>query len=208
MLSVLKSKELCSIIYHDIIFVNKIDGKKRKEKMETDDKVFRYKMVLFGSAGVGKTSLVERYVNDKFQENYISTLGYNMYEKWISHNGNAVSLMIYDIGGQERFAELRKKYAQGASTAFIVYDITDEESFANVKNWKEDLFNFAGEVPFIIIGNKKDLEEARQVPTELAMKGAMELDALHFFETSAKTGDGVEEAFRQLAIKTYEIRVV
>ena len=176
--------------------------------MEADNKVFRYKMILFGNAGVGKTSLVERYVNDKFQENYISTLGYNVFEKWISHKGNAVSLMIYDIGGQERFAELRKKYAQGASTAFIVYDITNEESFLKVKNWKEDLFNFAGAVPFIIIGNKNDLEEARQIPTESAKKLAAELGALDFFETSAMTGVGVEDAFKQLAIRTYEVRAV
>jgi small GTP-binding protein len=176
--------------------------------MESDEKIFRYKMILFGSSGVGKTSLVERFVNDKFEENYISTIGYNVYEKWITQNGFVISLMIYDIGGQERFTELRQKYAQGADTAFIVYDITEMESFNALINWKNDLMNFAGDIPFIVIGNKKDLDDDRKVATERAKKIAKELGAIHFLETSAKTGEGVEEAFQKLAIKTYQDRMV
>ncbi len=177
-------------------------------EMESEEKVFRYKMILFGNSGVGKSALVERFVNDRFEDSYLSTLGYNVYEKWITHEGNSVSLMIYDIGGQERFTELRRKYAQGANTAFIVYDITDEQSFSNLINWKKDILDFTGEIPFIIVGNKNDLEDARKIPKEFAMKFATELGALKFFETSAKTGEGVEDAFKQLAIKTYEVRAV
>lgn len=176
--------------------------------MESDEQVFRYKMVLFGNTNVGKTSLVERFINDKFEENYLSTLGYNVYEKWVSYDGKILSLMIYDIGGQERFAELRMKYAQGANTAFIVYDITDKLSFASLKNWRMDLFQFAGEIPFIIIGNKKDREDAREVPMELAVEYAQELGAQKFLETSARTGEGVEEAFKELAITTYQSHLV
>ena len=172
--------------------------------MDSIGKVIRYKMVLFGNAGVGKTSLVERFINDRFEESYISTLGYNVYEKQIKHDGNIISLMIFDIGGQEKFRNLRMKYADGAHNAFIVYDINDKESVANVKQWKADLFEFAGDVPFILIGNKNDLD--RQVPEEIGSKIAKELGALAFFETSAKTGNEVENAFQQLAIKTYDIR--
>ncbi|MHA1427582.1 MAG: GTP-binding protein, partial [Candidatus Helarchaeota archaeon] len=129
----------------------------------------RYKMVLFGSAGVGKTSLVERFINDRFEEEYFSTLGYNVYEKVVPHNSIEISLMIFDIGGQERFRDLRKKYAEGADCAFIVYDVTNEVSYDEIKLWVKDLKEFAGEIPFILIGNKIDLEP-RQVSLETAQK--------------------------------------
>ncbi|TFG04873.1 MAG: GTP-binding protein [Promethearchaeota archaeon] len=173
--------------------------------MEPNDNIYRYKLVLFGNAGVGKTSLVERFVNNKFEENYLTTLGYNVYEKWISCDGSVISLMVYDIGGQEKFTDLRKKYAEGANTAFLVYDITKKESFAALQKWKKDLADFAGNIPFIVIGNKNDLEGQREVPIDFAKQICGELGALNFFETSAKTGIGVEEAFQQLAIQTYQV---
>ncbi|MHA1263790.1 MAG: Rab family GTPase [Candidatus Helarchaeota archaeon] len=167
----------------------------------------RYKMVLFGSEGVGKTSLVERFINDKFEEQYISTLGYNVYEKQVNYNKWTISLMIFDIGGQERFRDLRKKYATGANTAFIIYDITNRDSFNEILGWKTDLNEFSGAIPFILIGNKADLVEFRTVSEDEGRKVATDLNALTFFETSAKTGFGVEEAFTQLAIKTFEINI-
>lgn len=168
-----------------------------------DDEI-RYKLVLFGKASVGKTSLVDRFINNKFQADYISTLGYNVYEKQVIHEKMQISLMIYDIGGQEQFRELRKRYAQGANTAIIVFDITNRESYNAVPNWRQDLKLFAGEIPFIIIGNKVDLEDSRQVSNEEAMQLSFQLGALDFFETSAKTGEKVDEAFIQLAIHTYK----
>ncbi|NVM52790.1 MAG: GTP-binding protein [Candidatus Helarchaeota archaeon] len=170
--------------------------------MESNKKTFRYKLILFGNIAVGKTSLVERFIHDRFNETYITTLGYNVFEKQIVHDNNILSLMIYDIGGQEKFRELREKYANGADMAFIIYDVTDRNSFNAVPDWKKDLFEFAGEIPFIIIGNKIDLEH--KIPEGDAMKLSYEINALDFFETSAKTGQGVENAFNLLAIKTYE----
>lgn len=162
-------------------------------------------MILFGDAGVGKTSLVERFINNKFEESYISTIGYNVFEKQIAYLNVTISLMIFDIGGQEKFRDLRKKYADGANTAFIVYDITDIDSFKNISQWINDLSEFSGEIPFIIIGNKVDLEAQRKVSQEDAKKHCIsEIGALDFFETSAKTGQGVEDAFVQLAIYTYK----
>jgi small GTP-binding protein len=167
------------------------------------EKLMRYKMILFGNEGVGKTSLVERFVNDKFEENYIATLGYNVYEKRILHNDSIISLMVYDIGGQERFDELRKRYSQGAHTAFIVYDVTDPNSFTNIRKWKTDLDEYVGSIPFIIIGNKIDLETERKIKIEDALKMCSMLGGLGYYETSAKNGKGVEDAFNQLAIMTY-----
>ena len=171
----------------------------------TFGKIMRFKLVLFGNPGVGKTSLVERYINDKFEEDYITTLGYNVYEKEINHENNQIFLMVYDIGGQDRFKDLRKKYAQGANLAFIVYDIADRDSFDRVAEWKADLDEMVGGIPFILIGNKVDLNDERQVSATEAMNLGSTLGALDFFETSAKSGNGVENAFHQLAIKAFTI---
>jgi len=173
-------------------------------KLESSEKFARYKMVLFGDGGVGKTSLVERFINDKFEENYICTLGYNVYEKQIAHENSVISFMIWDIGGQEKFRNLRQKYAEGADVAFLVYNITDQTSFLNILNWKADLTEFTGGIPFILIGTKADLGSKRQISQAEGKKLASEIGALDFFETSAKTGAGVENAFRQLAVKTYQ----
>ncbi|NHI92192.1 MAG: GTP-binding protein [Candidatus Lokiarchaeota archaeon] len=172
--------------------------------MNVPERNVRFKLVLFGNASVGKTSLVERFVNDRFDSNYMSTLGYNVYEKKIAYKNALISLMIYDIGGQEQFRELRRKYAEGAHTGIIVYDITDLRSFETVSDWKFNLYEFAGEIPFIIIGNKVDLEHNRKVNKDMASNLAVELDAVEFFETSAKNGDFVQNAFTKLAAKTYD----
>ena len=172
--------------------------------MTVPDKKVRYKLVLFGNASVGKTSLVERFVNDKFDTNYVSTLGYNVFEKQITYGDVMISLIIYDIGGQEQFRELRKKYAEGAHTAFVVFDITNQSTFERVTDWAYNLHEFAGEIPFVIVGNKLDLLNKREVDREVAAKLAVELKAVEYFETSAKTGEHVENAFLKLAAKTYD----
>lgn len=172
-----------------------------------DKNLARYKLILFGDERVGKTSLVERYVNDKFEENYISTLGYNVYEKRVPCGDYIVSLMLYDIGGQEKFVELRKKYAHGAQTALIVFDVTNERSYDRVEKWVQELHRFVGEVPFIIIGNKIDLEEQRKIETYMGDKICMDLGAITYIETSAKSGVNVEMAFEQLAIETLRMHI-
>ncbi|NHI94323.1 MAG: GTP-binding protein [Candidatus Lokiarchaeota archaeon] len=169
--------------------------------MEPDNLV-RYKLILFGDEKVGKTSLVERYVNDKFELNYLSTLGYNVYEKRIPCGDFIVSLMIYDIGGQERFAELRKRYAEGANTALLVFDVTNEESFDHIKKWTLELKRYIGNLPFILIGNKIDLEEERIIEIDLANKLSIDLGAITYIETSAKSGENVQITFERLAYET------
>lgn len=173
--------------------------------MTSEPDLYRFKMVLLGTEAVGKTSLVDRFINNKFEDNYISTLGYNVYQKEITQDNALITLLIFDIGGQERFRELRKKYATGANIAFLVYDITNYESFRNILTWKADLDEFAGTIPFIIIGNKLDLTDQRQVAIDEAKLVAANLGALDCLETSAKTGLGVENAFTQLAIKAYQL---
>ncbi len=163
---------------------------------------YRFKVVLFGNESVGKTSLVERFVNDRFEEDYISTLGYNVYEKQVTHNDALIALTVFDIGGQEKFRDLRKKYAEGAHAALIVYDVTNRGSFDNVSQWKRDLYEFAGTIPFVIIGNKTDLDP--QIPKNEAVELSKNLNAAGFFETSAKNNSGIDIAFKQLAVAAYK----
>ena len=168
------------------------------------DSTFKFKLVLFGNPAVGKTSIVERYINDKFEADYISTLGYNVYEKILNIKNSQVSFLIYDIGGQEQFRNLRKQYANGARAAVLVYDVTNRESFDNIKNWYKDLMEFTNNAYFILIGNKVDLEGDRQVKREDGEKLANELLALEFFETSAKYNIDVDKAFQKFAEKIVE----
>ncbi|NVM03755.1 MAG: GTP-binding protein [Candidatus Helarchaeota archaeon] len=163
---------------------------------------YKFKLVLFGNAAVGKTSLVERYINNRFEGQYLSTLGYNVYEKKIdiSETGEiSVTFVIFDIGGQEQFKELRKKYAAGAQAALLVYSIIDRDSFENIPNWHSDLKAFTDNAHFIIVGNKLDLEDSRQVVKEEGESLAQMLQADGFFETSAKADVMINETFYSFA---------
>ena len=162
---------------------------------------YKFKLVLFGNPAVGKTSIIDRYVNNKFEQEYLSTLGYNVFEKTIEINEDSVSFMIFDIGGQETFQNLRKVYAAEAKVALLVYDITDRFSFDNIKNWHKDLMDFTEKASFILIGNKVDLQNERRVQRQEGEVLAKELGAGGFFETSAKNNEGIDDAFQTLARK-------
>ncbi len=160
---------------------------------------YRFKIILYGNAAVGKTSIVNRYVNNKFEEDYISTLGYNVLEKIIEMGNNRISFLIFDIGGQEQFTELRKQYSKGANAALIMYDITNRDSFENVRNWYNDLMEFTDGARFILIGNKVDLVDQRVVTIQEGEDLSLELFADGFFETSAKENIGIDHAFLTFA---------
>ncbi|NVM03756.1 MAG: GTP-binding protein [Candidatus Helarchaeota archaeon] len=159
----------------------------------------RFKIILYGNSAVGKTSIVNRYVNNKFEDDYISTLGYNVLEKIIELGKDKISFLIFDIGGQEKFTELRKQYSKGANAALIMYDITDRDSFNNVRNWYNDLIEFTDNARFILIANKIDLEDQRQVSTQEGEELAKEIFAEGFFETSAKENIEVDNTFLTFA---------
>ena len=167
----------------------------------------KFKMVIFGAEGVGKTSLVQRFVSDKFDTNYDSTLGHNVYEKKFKLEGINISLFIFDFGGQLQFKSLRKKMSEGADTAFLVYDISSKESFDKLSEWRIEMLDISDDIPFILVGNKKDLAQERQVLNEEGKKLSEKIGAISFIETSAKTGEFVEDAFRsltRLTLKKYE----
>lgn len=159
---------------------------------------YNFKIVLLGEGCVGKTSLVLRYVEDKFNDRHITTLQASFLTKRVSLNGKRVNLAIWDTAGQERFHALGPIYYRESHGAILVYDITDQDSFQKVKNWVRELRRMLGDdICLIIAGNKTDLERERHVSLEEAEMYAREVGAFHFL-TSAKLNQGVEEMFLEL----------
>jgi len=156
------------------------------------------KICLLGEANVGKTSLVYRYIENKFRENYKSTLGVNLLKKdlYINDYGN-VSMQIWDLGGQESFKSLRKLYLEGANGALVIYDCTKRKTFEKLIGWIEDFKQARGEEPLLLLGNKTDLKNNIKINETEGIDFASE-NNMKFLSTSAKTGLNVEEAFIKL----------
>ena len=160
------------------------------------------KICVLGDGSVGKTSLVLQYCEHKFQENYIMTIGSNFAVKELNlDNGKInVKVQIWDLAGQQHFQFVRPPFYRGASGAIYVYDITRRESFENIKNWKKEADQVIAGKPFVLVGNKLDLADERVVSKSEGKKLADEL-GVEFFETSAKTGESVEQIFYTLVSK-------
>ncbi|MHA1268400.1 MAG: Rab family GTPase [Candidatus Helarchaeota archaeon] len=166
--------------------------------MKSDD-IYRFKVVVIGDAAVGKTSIIRKYSLNKFEENYKMTVGADFNVKLVNFDDlGEVSLTIWDFGGQEKFQEIRKYYYYGTQAAIIVFDIVNPESFKNVKKWKDDLYRETGEIPFIILANKIDLLDQAKISKDQIDQLSDELK-VKIFETSAKTGENIENAFREIA---------
>ena len=159
------------------------------------------KILIIGDSRVGKTCLIQRYANGIFKEDYITTVGLDFHTKQEMINNLTVSIKLWDTAGQERFKALTPSFFRNAEGVVLAYDVTNSESFDNLKSWinsiKTNLFEKNIFIPIIIIGNKIDLEDMRDISKDIANKFAKE-NNFKYFETSAKTGEGVDEAFRDL----------
>ncbi|VDN03859.1 unnamed protein product [Thelazia callipaeda] len=155
-------------------------------------------IVLLGEGAVGKTSVMVRYVENKFSTQHVSTLQASFLSKKLYVDGKTVDLDIWDTAGQEKFHALGPIYYRSSHGALLIYDITDVHSFEKVKMWVNELKRMLGdEVYLIIIGNKLDLERNRNVDKNEATEYARSIDA-GYFETSAKDNIGVIQAFDHL----------
>lgn len=165
------------------------------------------KVVLLGDQAVGKSSLVQRFHQNKFDERAKPTIGAAFVSKdVVTDTGENVKLEIWDTGGQERFRSMANLYYRNASAAIVVYDITDANSFATMQTWIEELEEKApSNITVTIVGNKKDCGEKRQVPREKGEEYALQRHrsarSTLFAETSAKTGANVEQMFVETASK-------
>jgi small GTP-binding protein len=157
------------------------------------------KLCVLGDGAVGKTSLIIRHVDKRFVTEYKPTIGFDIALKTmkIQESGVSAELLIWDIAGQAIFEKIREEYLQGTNAAMVVFDLTRKETFDHVKDWLKELTTFAGKVPFVLVGNKADLAE-KKVTEEEGKKYAQELGAIDYIETSAKTGQKVEDAFEKI----------
>jgi len=160
-----------------------------------------FKVVLLGKGCVGKTSIVLRYTEDKFNKEHLSTIQASFLNKKLNIDGKRINLAIWDTAGQEKFHALGPLYYRSSNGAIIVYDITDEDSLQKVKMWVKELRKMLGtDISLVIVGNKTDLEKDRQVSFEEADSYAKKVNAVHC-ETSAKHNEGIEEMFLSLIQK-------
>mmetsp|Transcript_73247 Transcript_73247/g.116757 ORF Transcript_73247/g.116757 Transcript_73247/m.116757 type:complete len:202 (+) Transcript_73247:47-652(+) len=158
-----------------------------------------FKLVLIGDASVGKTSLLLRFADDSFEDNYISTVGVDFRFRTVTVDNELVKLQIWDTAGQERFRTITSAYYRGANGVILVYDITNNETFQHVQDWLDEVHKAAGEtVTKLVVGNKADLESQRQVNEQQAHQYAQSVNA-SFIETSAKTAANVDKSFLIIA---------
>eukprot|EP00831_Metopus_contortus_P033548 TRINITY_DN2687_c0_g1_i5.p1 TRINITY_DN2687_c0_g1~~TRINITY_DN2687_c0_g1_i5.p1 ORF type:complete len:256 (+),score=46.33 TRINITY_DN2687_c0_g1_i5:49-816(+) len=164
------------------------------------------KVVIVGDASVGKTSLMQQYVQSIFSTQYKATIGAEFLSKEVIIDDKQVSMQIWDTAGQEKYQSVQRVFYRGADACIIVYDITNIQSFANIKRWKEEFLNAANVsnpegFPLALIGNKSDLITERKIAYAKAAQWAKENGELPYFESSAKTAINVKEAFECIAQK-------
>lgn len=156
------------------------------------------KILIIGDSGVGKSSMLLRFADDTFMESYVSTIGIDFKIKTMKINDKVFKFQIWDTAGQDRFRTITTSYYRGAHGIIIAYDITNRTSFINLEKWLQEIKRFAvDDVTTILIGNKCDLKELREVTHDEGQELADKLD-ITFIETSAKDSANISTAFTVL----------
>jgi len=156
------------------------------------------KVLLIGDTCVGKSCLLLRFADDTFTASFVTTIGIDYRIKTIDVGGKTVKVQVWDTAGQERFRTITRAYYRGAMGILLVYDVSDSTTFHNIKTWTKSIQENASEECIkVLVGNKADRED-RVVTYEQGKKLADE-NGMGFFETSAKTGQNVQEAFMAIA---------
>ena len=171
----------------------------------------RYKMCIFGDGGVGKTTLVNRYISGKYSENFKMTIGVDFYTKIVEIEGINVNLQIWDFAGERQFKNLLPNYIIGASGGIYMYDISRFYSITHLEDWIKLLDKAPdkqGErMPILLVGGKKDLvlENKRVIESSYAFEQGQKFGVFDFLECSAKTGENVEKIFYRIGWKMLEL---
>ncbi len=168
---------------------------------------WKFKITLFGPGAVGKTSLIIRFIKESFADSLKKTIGTNFLIKdiWLPGEGgdkDLARLLIWDIGGQSAFSSMRDIYFKGSNAAIGVYDVTAPDTLLKIPGWVSSIKKAVGNIPMILIGNKIDLD--RKVDREEAEDLAKRLNC-EYLETSAKTGENVDDAFTMITEKCVQI---
>lgn len=166
-----------------------------------DPKSPLFKVILLGDGGVGKSSLMNRFVTNKFDTHLFHTIGVEFLNKELEVDGQSISLQIWDTAGQERFRSLRTPFYRGSDCCLLTFSVDDAQSFRNLGNWKKEFIYYAdlkepNMFPFVVLGNKQDVDK-RQVSEEVAQQWCRDNGGLAYFETSAKDATNVASAFEE-----------
>eukprot|EP00026_Physarum_polycephalum_P012546 Phypoly_transcript_12867.p1 GENE.Phypoly_transcript_12867~~Phypoly_transcript_12867.p1 ORF type:complete len:212 (+),score=24.33 Phypoly_transcript_12867:267-902(+) len=159
----------------------------------------KYKLVFLGDQSVGKTSIITRFMYDSFDSTYQATIGIDFLSKTMYLEDRTIRLQLWDTAGQERFRSLIPSYIRDSSVAIIVYDVTNRASFVNTAKWIDDVrIERGNDVVMMLVGNKTDLADKRQVSVEEGEQQASEYKVM-FIETSATAGFNIKALFRKVA---------
>ena len=158
---------------------------------------FTLKLLIVGDSSVGKTNFVHRFIEDKFNKNYMTTSGVDLKTKDLEIKNKKIRIQIWDTAGQEKYMSINKNLFQRVQGIILMYDISNLNSFKNLVKWMDGIKENSKDVPVILIGNKCDLEGERQVQTEEGENFASKYD-IKFFEGSAKTGVNVDKSFEAI----------
>jgi small GTP-binding protein len=163
-----------------------------------------YKICIFGDKGVGKTTLVDRYITNTFHENIQMTLGASILVKTLELESGKITLQVWDFGGQSRFKFLISSYARGSAGGIFMFDLTNYDSLMALKEWLPEFGKTVRYVPLIIVGGKLDLEEQRDCKQDEVLDIMKSYEFHKYVECSSKTGENVELVFRVLLEKILE----
>ena len=158
------------------------------------------KVCLLGDFSVGKTSLTERFVYNRFSGRYLSTIGVKISRKSMPISANInLNMLIWDLAGSEEFSGVQSVYLQGAQGAIFVCDLTRPETLSSLQKYHDQLENISPSIPIVLIGNKIDLKDKQILTQAHLKKQALHFNTVSVIMTSAKTGQDVQKAFEELA---------
>jgi len=175
--------------------------------MHNGSEKYVFKITVVGDGSVGKTSLIRKFTEGNFQEEYIKTIGaqFSIYEMEI--DGDFCELFFWDIAGQDEFHFLRPSFYRDSKAAIIVYSLEENDlgknSLKHIPNWHDDILKFCGDIPIVVFANKVDLVDKENLVDTKILKIMKKGNFLEYYRTSAKTGEGVSQAFQAIIRELY-----
>ena len=170
---------------------------------ENDEYEYIFKIILIGSSGVGKSSILQRYIQKTFNDSYTSTIGVDFFMKTINIGEKSIKLQLWDTAGTEKFRSITTGYYRGADAAFVVFDLSSKSSFKTIDDWIDNYYKYKNpdsEKNVVLIGNKVDLVDKREI-TQEEVEDYVKMNNILYFETSAKEGKNIDECFNYIAEK-------